>query len=402
MLKYIIGLSISLGQIYFNTASAVSNVTCNWEPSHQLITKPSLADVTETGLNRSWEEYNCYHDTDNIKHCSYKFVWTIANRIYSINQSVKVACVNFGNQTERVSYNFNRSKEVPEYSYAWKNLTMSISGASSQLNLSALENIDTDKIFLWGSVNLAPCQKNCESMETAWPRYTANLTLNFTVRPKALEIDGNDSPYYNLQDSVGFIWMSFGNSNMMAWSTVNSNPIISICGLAGKTICQTGSGANIGGGSIPPPIKQCTLTIVTPDFVTFQPISSDDLSRDRVRTEDFTLTVIKGPDQSTPCMGSAYNLPGEIKTQGGYSISSTFWGINHSSGTPQGIGLKLYDLGKGSYLRFNYQYPSFISDISSISESKRIRAEISATTKDLKKIKDGTYSQVLTFEVKMP
>ncbi|WP_174334246.1 hypothetical protein [Serratia fonticola] len=53
-------------------------------------------------------------------------------------------------------------------------------------------------------------------------------------------------------------------------------------------------------------------------------------------------------------------------------------------------------------MKFNQKYPRFISDISSISESKRMRAEISATTKDLKKIKDGEYSQVLTFEVAMP
>lgn len=401
MSKYLLGLILSMGVVTFNSAwAAYSFVGCYWEPNNELILKTSLEDVIQTGITWDQEKYDCVTDEDGYTRCNYRNIWRIANRIYSTTQSVKVTCANLGDQTEKLTYGFTSVNEHHNASQIWKNLNLSISGASGRVNINNIDSMARDKLTEWGGVNLQPCKKNCEGLDTASPSYTTNITLTFSVRPKVLKIDYQ--PFYDLQDAAGFLSIFYGENKEVSWTTIGNN-YLSICGLAGKTTCNVSpSGGGGGSGWNKPPAKQCTLTIVTPDVVAFQPISSDDLSRNRVRTEDFTLTVVKGPDQSTPCMGSVYNLPGQIKTQGGYSISSTFWGINHSSGTPQGIGLKLYDLGAGDYLRFNYQYPSFIKDISSISESKRIRAEIATTTKDLKKIKDGAYSQVLTFEVKMP
>jgi hypothetical protein len=400
MFKSLLGLAFSIWLLSFNTAWAYSYVYCDFNSDPDFIPTPSLSDLIASAVTQEQEKYDCSKDENGYEHCYYKYVWKIPNRIYSTSKSVMLTCINYGDVNEKLSYAFFKYGEENAYSAAWKNLTMSISGGGAQKTFSNMQDIENSKEFTWGNINLAPCQKDCWDTTTAWPRFVTNLTFNFSVQPKVLKLDAlKGHPYYDLPDAVGSFWLT-GNSN----SNFFYSSFIRICGLAGKTTCRmnSGGGGGGGGGSSAPPPKQCTLNIITPDVVAFQPISSDDLSRDRVRMEDFTLTVIKGPDQSTPCMGSVLNLPGEIKTQGGYPISSTFWGINHSSGAPQGIGLKLYDLGKGGYLRFNYQYPSFISDISSISESKRIRAEISATTKDLKKIKDGTYSQVLTFEVKMP
>lgn len=403
MLKYLLALVLGIGSLSFNTAWAYSFVSCIWDPSNELIPKTSLKDVVESGISWDQVKYDCRKEEDGVTRCEYKNIWRIANRTYSTSQSVKLACVNLGDQSEKLSFAFTRVSGFYNTSSLWHMLNMSISGAGTPLNLTTIEDMDQGKQFEWGNVTLKPCIKNCDDIAMATPRHTMNLTFTFSVRPKSFTVDYSDYPYYNLQDPVGFISVLTGENKESSWTTTGQS-FLSICGLGGETTCvtyPTGNGG-AGGGWNKPPIKKCTLTVVTPDAVAFQPISSDDLSRNRVRTEDFTLTVIKGPDQSMPCMGSAYNLPGEIKTQGGYSINSTFWGISHSSGAPQGIGLKLYDLGKGDYLRFNYKYPSFIRNISSISESKRIRAEISATTRDLKKIKDGTYSQVLTFEVKMP
>ncbi|CAI0864672.1 hypothetical protein [Serratia fonticola] len=408
MIKFI--LSFCIGLFSVNTAWAESVIACDWTPSPSLIPAVSLGSLIKGRIQRGTEDINCYQDEEGIKHCDKKDIWKIPNGIYSTSQTARVICINFGDKAEMITYKFSKASDldipIPANSNVWKNLTLTISGAGSQRTFSNIENMEHDKQFTWNDTTLAPCQKTCWDLELATPRYTKSLTFNFRVQPKVFKTDYNVNPFYDLQDSVGALWIISGSDTDMAWSTT-STPYLIICGLNGNdgsTSCGTNSsiGSGGGGGSMRPPIKQCTLTVVTPDVVAFQPISSDDLSRGRVRSEDFTMTVIKGPDQSTTCMGSAYNLPGEIKTQGGYPISSTFWGISHSSGAPQGIGLKLFDLGKGAYLKFNQKYSSFISDISSISESKRMRAEISATTKDLKKIKDGEYSQVLTFEVAMP
>ncbi|WP_411755176.1 hypothetical protein [Serratia sp. (in: enterobacteria)] len=402
MIKFI--FSLCIGLFSFNTAWADAYITCDFVPGGDLIPPNNLRSTIYDQVSLTTEKYNCRNNEDGYLECDYRWVWNIPNRIYSTSVSINVQCINLGDKTDKIAYNFTNIKEQISSSDVWKNLTMTISGIGPLKTFSNLEKMDDSRAFEWSDGSLAPCQKECWSMITAWPRYTKTITFKFTVQPKVFKLNDYQNPYYDLQDAVGTLWMFSGDNKEANWSTLNS-PFLSICGLDYRTTCNPkpggGSGGS-GGGIIRPPIKQCTLTVVTPDVVAFQPISSDDLSRGRVRSEDFTMTVIKGPDQSTPCMGSAYNLPGEIKTQGGYPISSTFWGISHSSGAPQGIGLKLFDLGKGSYLNFNHRYSSFIKDISSISESKRIRAEISATTKDLKKIKDGEYSQVLTFEVAMP
>lgn len=417
MIKFILCLCAGLFSV--NSALAQSSIACNFEPSSSLVPNVSLAAIIEERVQRDTEKYDCHLDENGITQCDTKFIWKIPNAIYSTSQTSRVTCVNFGDKTDRITYKFAKATDphipIPANSNVWKNLTLTISGAGSQKTFSNIENMEHDKLFSWSDTTLAPCQKNCWDIAFATPRYTKNLTFNFRVQPKVFKTEFEIHPYYDLQDSVGTLWIAASSDNEITWATTDI-PYLMICGLDNKIYCNFspslgggdggggsgGGGGGGGGGSIKPPIKQCTLTVVTPDVVAFQPISSDDLSRGRVRSEDFTMTVIKGPDQSTTCMGSAYNLPGEIKTQGGYPISPTFWGISHSSGTPQGIGLKLFDLGKGTYLSFNQKYSRFISDISSISESKRMRAEISATTKDLKKIKDGEYSQVLTFEVAMP
>lgn len=408
MYKFILSLCIGLFSV--NTAWAESYLSCNWYPSPSLIPAVSLKTLIENRVKQEKEAYNCQRDEDGVIQCDYKTVWSIPNTVYATSGSAKVTCVNFGDKSEVITYKFAKASDmnipIPANSAVWKNLTLSISGTGSQRTFSNIENMEHGKVFTWNDATLAPCQKDCWDMALASPSYTKSVTFNFRVQPKVFKTEFDVSPFYDLQDPVGALWIVSGADNEVAWTT-SFVPYLYLCGLAGKTSCNpsdynVGGGSGGGGGSIRPPIKQCTLTVVTPDVVAFQPISSDDLSRGRVRSEDFTMTVIKGPDQSTTCMGSAYNLPGEIKTQGGYPISATFWGISHSSGAPQGIGLKLFDLGKGDYLKFNQKYSRFISNISSISESKRMRAEISATTKDLKKIKDGEYSQVLTFEVTMP
>jgi hypothetical protein len=407
MIKFI--LSFCIGLFSVNTAWAEPAIACDWTPSPSLIPAVSLASLITGRIQRGTEDIDCYEDENGIRHCDKKDIWKIPNGIYSTSQTARVICINFGDKAETITYKFSKASDthipIPANSNVWKNLTLSISGAGSQKTFSYIENMEHDKQFTWSDTTLAPCQKSCWDLALATPRYIKSLTFDFRVQPKVFKTDDNVNPFYDLQDPVGALWIVSGPDNDIAWSSSSSSYLI-ICGLNGETSCSLkssiGNGGGGGGGSLRPPIKQCTLTVVTPNVVAFQPISSDDLSRGRVRSEDFTMTVIKGPDQATTCMGSAYNLPGEIKTQGGYPISSTFWGISHSSGAPQGIGLKLFDLGKGTYLKFNQKYARFISDISSISESKRMRAEISATTKDLKKIKDGEYSQVLTFEVAMP
>lgn len=240
-------------------------------------------------------------------------------------------------------------------------------------------------------------------MSSGWPQYYKVLSFTFTVRPIKSRVEFGPIPNFDNINLLGNIWVHKSSDNPgMSYYGWGSTSIPGICGLMNSDMsdCIPSSGGGGAGPIIPNPCVH--VDHYHPGVVEFQPISSDDLSRNRVRMEDFTLTATKGPVQSQSCMGSTYNLPGTIKTEGGYSISSTFWGINHSSGSPQGIGLKLFDLGKGSYLQFNHTYPSFIANISSMSETKRIRAEIAATTNDLKRIKDGEYSQVLIFEVKMP
>lgn len=402
MFKFILSLCIVLFSV--NTAWAKSHLSCTWYPSPSVIPTVSLKTLIEDRVTLETEKYNCQRDENGVIQCDTKKVWNIPNTGYSTSGTAAVTCVNFGDTSEMITYKFSTAYATPPYYSTWKNLTLSISGAGSQRTFSNIENMEPGKLFSWNDTTLAPCQKGCWDISLASPSYTKSVTFNFRVQPKVFKTEHDVNPFYNLQDPVGALWIASGSDNEVAWTT-SFIPYLYLCGLAGNTSCNPSDysvGGGSGGGSNRPPIKQCTLTVVTPDVVAFQPISSDDLSRGRVRSEDFTMTVIKGPDQSTTCMGSAYNLPGEIKTQGGYPINSTFWGISHSSGAPQGIGLKLFDLGKGAYLKFNQKYPRFISDISSISESKRMRAEISATTKDLKKIKDGEYSQVLTFEVTMP
>lgn len=388
---------------FANTALADSDgqlMVCYWEGLSSYFIKPgsSFRDVIEPEMVQKLEEYDC--DKDG-KYCLYRYYWDIPNRIYTIAASVKVSCLNMGNKPGPVKFSFWKNYTLkPTY---FRNLTMRIAGAGS-VYLSGLENEDRPGIIVrqWTDGTLAPCKTHCFNMYEGQPRYSKTLTFTFTVQPIMSKVYVSSKPTFDNINMLGDIWVHASDSNPNSYaSTGTSLPVI--CGLefSDSKGC-TPSNGNSESGAISPPVPPCTLTITTPGAVEFQPISSDDLSRNRVRMEDFTLTATKGPVQSQICVGSTYNLPGTIKTEGGYSISSTFWGINHSSGSPQGIGLKLFDLDKGNYLQFNHTYPAFIANISNVSETKRIRAEIATTTNDLKKIMGGDYSQILTFEVKMP
>ncbi|NTY85953.1 fimbrial protein [Serratia fonticola] len=395
-------LVLALCSLINRALAAEDLMVCNWEHLNGdfvKLTSGSFRDVIEPYIEWKKEEDQC-----NEYECTYRNYWDIPNRTYTVTASAAVRCINMGNKTGPIRFSFERAFTPKKPTY-YKNLTMKISGAGS-LSLSGLENMWFGTIRNWSDGTLAPCQIDCRSMSSGWPQYYKVLSFTFTVRPikSRVEFEFGPKPNFDNINLLGNIWVHQSSDNPgMSYYGWGSTSIPGICGLMNSDMsdCIPSSGGG-GAGPIKPPTPVCTLTITTPGVVEFQPISSDDLSRNRVRMEDFTLTATKGPVQSQTCIGSVYNLPGTIKTEGGYSISNTFWGINHSSGSPQGIGLKLYDLGKGSYLQFNHTYPSFIANISSMSETKRIRAEIAATTNDLKRIKDGEYSQVLIFEVKMP
>ncbi|HEM8293621.1 hypothetical protein ACBQ54_18360 [Providencia vermicola] len=327
--------------------------------------------------------------------CFTGFTYVIPNMTYTVTASVSIKCINTGNQVENIDFQYSKNTGAV-HPGNFKNVTMTISGAGPTITVPNLESQGQNfNLRSWNDGILAPCQRDCGAATTGWPQYNKTLFFTFTAQP----IDTESSQW-----GVGWHYMNNIGNIYIPGSYTDSVFVGGFLCPAGYTDCRPEG--NIGEGSTKPPIvepiPQCTLRVVTPDLIQFQPISTDDLSRNRVRLEDFTLTAIKGPSQSQACVGSMYNLPGEIKTEGGYFISNTFWGINQLNGQPQGIGLKIYDLDLGNYLQFNYKYPSFIKDISSLNEVKRLRAEISATTNELDKIKAGEYSQVLTFEVRMP
>lgn len=383
-----------------NTALAADDLmVCQWENLNDKfvrLTTGSFRDVIEPNIEWKREAYDCDKDGD----CYYRYYWNIPNRTYTVTASTTVRCINVGHKAGPIKFSFEKAfTDKPLY---YQNLTMRIAGAGS-LSLTGLENMGVGTVRSWADGSLAPCEKNCFSVNTGWPQYYKTMSFTFTVRPIKSRVDYGPMPNFDGVNLLGDIWAHTSSDDPSSSYVGYGTSIPSICGLMNSDLrgCRPSSGGS-GSGAIKPPIPACTLTVTTPGVVEFQPISSDDLSRNRVRMEDFTLTATKGPVQSQTCIGSTYNLPGTIKTEGGYAISSTFWGINHSSGSPQGIGLKLYDLNKGNYLQFNHSYPAFIANISSMSETKRIRAEIAATTNDLKRIKDGEYSQVLIFEVRMP
>lgn len=399
-IKYFLTVALLALYSLINTALASDDMmVCDWtdlDGKFVKLTSGSFRDVIEPFIEWKVEKYDCDKEGD----CSYRTYWYIPNRTYTVTASAAVKCINVGNKAGPIRFSFEKGFAGKPTDY--KNLTMRITGAGS-ISLSGLENVAQGTIRTWSDGSLAPCTKECFSVYTGMPSYSKTLTFTFTVRPIKSKIEYGLMPNFDGVNYLGDIWIHTSRDDTNSSYYGYTTGVPSICGLMYSDMsgCRGSSGGG-GAGPIKPPTPACTLTITTPGVVEFQPISSDDLSRNRVRMEDFTLTATKGPVQSQICMGNTYNLPGTIKTEGGYSISSTFWGINHSSGSPQGIGLKLYDLNKGSYLQFNHTYPSFIANISSMSETKRIRAEIATTTNDLKKIKGGDYSQVLIFEVKMP
>ncbi|MGQ8775827.1 hypothetical protein ACUTQ5_15725 [Serratia sp. NA_112.1] len=398
--KYLLAAALlALGSL-FNTALAEEDLmACKWDNLTGNFIRPEIGfrNVIDPFIEEKSEKYDCDQNGNN---CRYRNYWNIPNRTYTITATAAVTCINVGNKSGPVKFSFEKADFAKSDYY--KNVTMRISGAGS-LYLSSMENMAGGTTRNWTDGSLAPCMSNCNSVTNGSPRYSKTLQFTFTVQPIKSRVDDSKKPGFDRPNFLGDIWVHSASNDPSSSYVSSGTSIPSICGLEDSSLggCRA-SGGSGSSGPLKPPIPPCTLTITTPGVVEFQPISSDDLSRNRVRMEDFTLTATKGPVQSQTCVGSTYNLPGTIKTEGGYSISSTFWGINHSSGSPQGIGLKLFDLGKGSYLQFNHTYPSFIANIYSMSETKRIRAEIAATTNDLKRIKDGEYSQVLIFEVKMP
>lgn len=398
-IKYWLAAIVTLCSLTNTALAAGDLMVCDWEDLDNgfvKLTSGSFRDVIDPNIERKTDIINC----NSQGYCESREYWNIPNRIYTVTASTTVRCINVGDKTGPIRFTFqNQPDGKPTY---FQNLTMRITGAGS-LSLSGLENTASGTFKDWSDGTLAPCQKDCTSVSTGRPQYYKKLNFTFTVRPIKSKVDGGPAPLYDGINMLGAIWVHASSEDASMSYSGSGTSIPVICGLlnADMSGCQPSSGGT-GSGPVKPPIPTCTLTITTPSVVEFQPISTDDLSRNRVRMQDFTLTATKGPVQSQTCVGSTYNLPGTIKTEGGYAISSTFWGINHSSGSPQGIGLKLYDLNKRSYLQFNHTYSAFIANISSMSETKSIRAEIAATTNDLKKIRSGDYSQVLIFEVKMP
>lgn len=377
-----------------NSAIARPVINCVWDsPNFFPLTTPGYKDVISSAITQRTEQYNCNQETGQ---CSLRYYYTIPNQTFTVTASNTVTCINNGDEVGKVDYHFYRNAGPTASNY--RDLRMTLAGGGSNGGWITLDGRPADNV-VWGYETLEPCQTGCTDVRTGWPRYHQTLTLTFTTTPNSLSSYTRSSLEWNNQDYIGNFAIDSQNPSVV-------NRAVPICLFTqSDTSCGRYVGGIGGGGGlvpVPPPIPQCTLRIVTPNIIEFQPISSDDLSRNRVRMEDFTLTATKGPVQSDICIGNVYNLPGEIKTEGGYAISNIFWGINHSSGTAQGIGLKIYDLDLGSYLQFNYRYPSFIKNIRTVSETRRFRAEIAASTNDLNNIKSGEYSQVLTFEVRIP
>ncbi|WP_415837956.1 hypothetical protein, partial [Serratia silvae] len=396
---YILFIFIAAWQLLPTLVLAEAHLSCDLDPRSTINLHQPFEQMIQSAAYYTRETDTCWKNTEGETECSYKDYVNIPNRVFSTSIQTSVTCINSGDKSTKVSYEFQPTFTLSAINTVttWSNLTMTVSGLSRQKTISNIEKMDIDNNVTWLDETVAPCKKGCESFETAIPRYAKNITITLSIRPILRKFPAGKEVGYDLMNTLGTFGVK-ADTNEPGWT--QGFDYLEICGLLTDK-CYSSGGSVRPPPDRPKPLK-CTLTVKTPDTVTFQPISSDDLSRNRVRVEDFTLTAIKGPEQSSLCLGSIYNLPGKIKTEGGYSINSTFWGINHSSGAAQGIGLRLYDLDKGTYLQFNHEYTGFIKDISSISESKRIRAEISATTQDIKKIKGGQYSQVLTFEVKMP
>lgn len=379
-------------------------INCVWDnPNYFPLTSPGYIDTINSAIQQHTEQYNCNPTTGQ---CSTRYYYTLPNREFVVTAANTVTCINNGDEAAPIRYLFYRKLVPTASNFKELRMILDFMGGWVMLDGRPEQLVGEDEDIL------EPCVENCTDIRTGWPQYHKMFTLTFKAIPIRTSSYNRNDLVWNTQDYIG------------NWSVYTQNPsvgsrAIPICIFkqndtnCGRYVGGTGGGGggNIGGGGgggggglipTPPPVPQCTLTITTPNVVQFQPISTDDLSRNRVRTEDFTLTASKGPVQSGTCIGNVYNLPGEIKTEGGYPISSTFWGINGSGGSPQGIGLKILDLDLGSYLQFNYRYPAFIKNIRTTSETKRFRAEIAASTSDLKKIKSGAYSQVLTFEVRIP
>ncbi|UAN54635.1 hypothetical protein KGP26_29120 (plasmid) [Serratia sp. JSRIV002] len=377
--------------LYSIMSSAIAGpiINCVWDNTKFFpLTTRGFKEVIDAAITSHTEEYNCNSDGQCLK----RIYYTVPNQTFTVTASNSVTCINNGDSAGDIKYQFYRILSQTPHNY--KGLTMFVPGGGAWLTLDGRPA----GISIWQDGTLAPCEKNCTNIRTGSPQYRKIFSLTFTASPILTRSYDYNSLRWDAPDYIGN-W-SVDSRSPVTWATIPvciSNQNNSTCG---QYLGGMGSGGNLV--PPPPPTPQCTLKITTPDIVQFQPISSDDLSRNRVRMEDFTLTATKGPVQSEVCIGNVYNLPGEIKTEGGYSISSTFWGINHSSGISQGIGLKIYDLDEGNYMQFNHRYSNFIKNIRTISETKRFRAEIAASTNDLKKIKSGEYSQVLTFEVRIP
>lgn len=391
MSRNIIVGTLALCSLSMSSAIAGPIINCVWDDnfSFPLMTY-GFSEIVYDAITKKVEEYNCDPETGK---CDKREYYLLANKVFTVTSSNTVSCINNGDAVGDINFLFYISPGPAETNF--RGPKMVVAGGPTIL----LDGSSAGSTINWKNGSLAPCQRDCRNVKTGWPRFDKTLSLTFTATPISLRADFIDKLEWNKQNHVGNWAVDSLTSSVIARA-------VPVCIMKkGDSSCSQYAGGMGGGGGLlppPPPVPQCTLRITTPNVIQFQPISSDDLSRNRVRMEDFTLTATKGPVQSQFCTGNVYNLAGEIKAEGGYAINSTFWGINHSSGSPQGIGLKIFDLDQGSYLQFNYRYPSFIKNIKDTSETKRFRAEIAASTNDLKKIKAGEYSQVLTFEVRMP
>lgn len=389
-------VTLILGFISSN-ASAYKIANCQWDqPNYFPMIPKGFKESINSSILTKREYYSC--GVNGTQQCS-RIYYELPQSVYTINATNTVTCINNGNEPGDLTlwlYRVNKPSEknfkdiaivTPDGSYAW------------------LGNTATGRIT-WANqykYTIEPCQTNCGYITQGFPQI--KIVIPLTIRAVAIKTRSYNKSdlQWDTMDYVGNISVGFDDFSSDYNSVYRDIPLcIGLENTTGRCVSYVG-GNNGGGGTVnpPPPPPVCTIKITTPNIVEFQPITSDDLSRNRVRMTDFTLVATKGPSQSGSCIGTPYNIPGILKPEGGYLVNDTFWGINTNNETAQGIGLKIYDLDNQSYMKFNSTYPAFIKNINLTSETKKFRAEIAATTNDLKKIKAGEYSQVIIFEVKL-
>ncbi|WP_369311260.1 fimbrial protein [Providencia rettgeri] len=394
MKTFFILVTLILGFISSN-AFAYQIANCQWEQSNYYPLIPQgFKKYINDSIQTKKEYYACGENGSQT--CSRTY-YELPQSIYTIQAVNTVTCINNGDEPGNLTLYLYRVNKRAEKNF--KDIKIAApNGAFAWLGNTTTQRVEwiDQKDFI-----LEPCQTNCGSIMGGFPQIKQVIPLTIS----AVAIKTRSYVRSDLQwDSMDYVGnLSIGFRVFSPQTIYRDIPLcIGLENTSGQCVQYVG-GNDGGNGSVnpPPPPPVCTVQISTPNTVEFQPITSDDLSRNRVRMTDFTLVATKGPSQSSACIGTPYNIPGILKPEGGYMVNDSFWGINAYDGTAQGIGLKIYDLDNQYYMKFNSTYSSFIRDINTSSETKRFRAEIAATTEDIKKIQAGEYSQVITFEVRL-